>query len=229
MDFGICGRFVIEQSVDRSRPSVSMTSSTFKMVVAIMLSRVLGMVREQVMAFYFGVSGVMDAFLVAYRIPLLMRDIFAEGGLALAFIPIFTEKLQAKPHMARSFLWTFFVCLLIVVGIVTLIIALAAPSIVNVFAPNFHRDPERFQLTVLMVRIMSPFLILVSLSALFMGTLNALKVFFIPTFSSAAVNVAVISSALVAGWAIGQGEVWGLVIPLFLLPLGFVWEDHCRY
>ena len=193
---------------------------TLKMASATLLSRVLGLVREQAMAFYFGVSGTTDAFLVALRIPNLMRDLFAEGAFSSAFVPVFTERMQGKEGGTRSLLWTVFICLLGVTTALSLVMALAAPSIVGIFAPSFARNPEKLQLTVLMVRIMSPFLALVSLAALFAGALNSLKVFFIPALTPAVLNIAMILSMVGAGFAIHRGGWQGELDPIVVVAVG---------
>ena len=190
------------------------------MASATLVSRILGLVREQVMAFTFGASGVTDAFLVAYRIPNLMRDLFAEGAFSSAFVPVFTEKMRDDPQAARRLLWTLFICLLLVTGAISLAIALAAPGIVAVFAPGLSHDPDKFQLTVLMVRIMAPFLTLVSLAALFMGALNALKVFFVPALAPAVFNVMMIASMLVAGFLMGPRAVAMGLHPIVVVAVG---------
>ncbi|MCY4644316.1 MAG: murein biosynthesis integral membrane protein MurJ [Bacteriovoracales bacterium] len=186
-------------------PLISLIFPALKMGSATLLSRLLGLVREQAMAFYFGATGVMDAFLVAYRIPNLMRDLFAEGAFSSAFVPVFTEKMQKDPAYARRLLWTLFICLLAVTGVFSLIIIFFAPGIVSFFAPAFAKDRALFELTVSLVRIMSPFLALVSVAALFMGALNALKVFFVPALAPAIFNVTMIVSMVTSGFIIERG------------------------
>ena len=202
-----------------NRESKGLIFSTLKMALATFLSRILGLVREQVMAFYFGASGVTDAFLVAYRIPNLLRDLFAEGAFSSAFVPVFTEKMQKNPQAARRLLWALLICLLGLTGGISLIIIMAAPNIVSVFAPNFSQNPEKFQLTVLMAQIMAPFLILVSLAALFMGALNSLRVFFIPALAPAVFNVTMIIAIVGAGQALWPSNLLGLN-PIVVVALG---------
>ena len=209
-----------KESKDFRHSPFTLILSSVKMASATLVSRILGLVREQVMAFTFGASGVTDAFLVAYRIPNLLRDLFAEGAFSSAFVPVFTEKIRDDPQGARRLLWTLFICLLLVTGAISLVIAMAAPGIVTLFAPGFVQEPGKFQLTVLMVRIMAPFLTLVSLAALFMGALNALKVFFVPALAPAVFNVVMIVSMLVAGFAMVQwGESMG-IHPIIMVAIG---------
>ncbi len=168
---------------------MSVIRSTIKMAVATFFSRILGLVREQVMAAYFGASGLTDAFLVAYRIPNLLRDLFAEGAFSSAFVPTFVEANQVSKEESRELMWSLFWLLFFITGTISLGIAIFAPELITIFAPSFTKNPEKFELTVMLTRIMAPFLTFVSLAALFMGVLNSLKVFFIPALAPASYNV----------------------------------------
>ena len=170
--------------------SMSVLRSTIKMAIATFFSRILGLVREQVMAAYFGASGVTDAFLVAFRIPNLLRDLFAEGAFSSAFVPTFIEANQESPEKSRELMWSLFWLLSFITGLICLATFIFAPELIEIFAPSFTKDPAKFQLTVNLTRIMAPFLTCVSLAALFMGVLNSLKVFFIPSLAPAFFNVA---------------------------------------
>jgi putative peptidoglycan lipid II flippase len=176
---------------------MSVLRSTLKMAVATFLSRILGLVREQVMAAYFGASGMTDAFLVAYRIPNLLRDLFAEGAFSSAFVPTFIEANQESAEKSRELMWSLFWLLFFITGSICLGIGLFAPELVRIFAPSFIKDPEKFEITVNLTRIMAPFLTFVSLAALFMGALNSLKIFFLPSLAPAWFNVVSIVSQLV--------------------------------
>ena len=168
---------------------MSIIKSTIKMAIATFMSRVLGLVREQVMAAYFGASGITDAFLVAFRIPNLLRDLFAEGAFSSAFVPTFVEANQESKEESRELLWTLFWLLTITTGTICLLIGIFAPELIEIFAPSFTKDPEKFHITVVLTRIMAPFLTFVSLAALFMGALNSLKVFFLPSLAPAFFNI----------------------------------------
>ena len=169
-----------------------MLFSTLKMAIATFCSRILGLVREQVLAYMFGASGVTDAFLIAFRIPNLLRDLFAEGAFSSAFVPTFVQENLKGKENARELLWALFILL----GLLTLalsgVIFFAAEELIHLFAPTFKNSPEKFELTVLLTKIMSPFLCFVSIAALFMGALNSLGVFFIPAMAPAVFNVVVI-------------------------------------
>ncbi len=171
--------------------------SSLKMALATFCSRILGLVREQVMAAYFGASGLTDAFLVAYRIPNLLRDLFAEGAFSSAFVPTFVEANQEDPEKARKLFWSLFILLGCITLFLSGIIIFFAPEIISLFAPSFKTDVYKFEVTVNLTRIMAPFLTFVSIAALFMGALNSLKVFFIPSMAPAFFNIAMIGSMLV--------------------------------
>ncbi|RLA67960.1 MAG: hypothetical protein DRQ88_01470, partial [Epsilonproteobacteria bacterium] len=170
--------------------------SSLKMASATFLSRILGLVREQVMAAIFGASGFTDAYLVAFRIPNILRDLFAEGSFSPAFVPIFIEERIKDPARARSLLWSLFVLLFFLTGTLSLLIMYFAPELTRLFAPSFAALPQKFELTVMLLRIMSPFLVLISLAALFMGALNSLKIFFMPSIAPAFFNMVMIAAIL---------------------------------
>ena len=164
-----------------------------KMATATFSSRVLGLIREQVMAAMFGASFVTDAFNVAFRIPNVLRDLFAEGVFSAAFVPIFTEALQQDEKKARKLFGAVALLLLISTGLISLGIIFFAPELVGLYAASFKKDPDQFQLAINLVRLMAPFLTLVSLAALIMGILNTLKVFFVPALAPAFFNLIMIN------------------------------------
>ena len=160
-------------------------------------SRVLGLVREQVIAWYFGASMATDAYNVAFRIPNLLRDMFAEGALSSAFVPVFKERLVHNDK-SQAFRLANAVSggILLVVGLVVLIGIIAAPAIVYLIAHGFVNNPEQFALTVSLTRLMAIYLLLVSFSALAMGMLNSFGQFGLPAASPAMFNVGSILSVL---------------------------------
>ncbi len=152
------------------------------------MSRVLGLVREQVMAFYFGAGLVTDAYLAAFRIPNLLRDLFAEGALSAAFVPTFTAEQERSGREAGWRLANRVIgALLALLLPLTALIFLAAPWIIRVWAPGF--DAEKLALSVTMTRIVSPFLLFVALAAVSMGMLNACGRFFLPAMAPVFFNV----------------------------------------
>ncbi|MBH0202221.1 MAG: hypothetical protein HP496_08000 [Nitrospira sp.] len=152
--------------------------------VATFSSRVLGFVRDMVLAKLFGATPAADAFFVAYRIPNLLRELFAEGSMSAAFIPVFTEyhTLKSKQDAWELASAAFTTLLTIVTGI-TMLGILGAAGIVWLLAPGFHDDPARLEMTTLLTRMMFPYLIFISLAALAMGILNSLRAFAAPAFS----------------------------------------------
>ena len=200
--------------------------------VAVFISRILGLVREQVFAALFGASTAMDAFVVAYRIPNLLRDLFAEGALSSAFVTVFSEYDQKRtPEETWRLVNNVLSVLLILLSIITLAGIYLAPYLVKILAPHFSAIPGKIQLTVHLTRIMFPFLLMVSISALIMGILNTRGHFFIPSLSSSCFNFGTIfiggSLALIfphlgysaiTGMAIGT-LIGGLFQILIQLPL----------
>jgi putative peptidoglycan lipid II flippase len=163
-----------------------------------MTSRVLGVVREQVLAAYFGAGNAMDAFNVAFRIPNLVRDLFAEGAMSAAFVPTFTRRLTNEGRDSAWRLGNNVITALLVITAVLVVLGIVfAEPLVRLFAADYADVPGKLELTVLLTRIMLPFLTLVALAAAFMGMLNALHRFFIPALSPAMFNVGTIVCAVV--------------------------------
>lgn len=169
------------------------------MGVATFFSRIAGLLREQTFAYLFGAGIWTDAFNVAFRIPNLLRDLFAEGAMSSAFVPTFNGLMQ-KEGRQKAFKLTnlTFSALLLVVGTLTVVGIAAAPLIVSMIAPEFSNNPEKFEITVTMTRIMFPFLIAISWAAIAMGILNSLGEFFVPAIAPVSLNLAMI----IAGWTL---------------------------
>jgi putative peptidoglycan lipid II flippase len=158
-----------------------------------MASRILGLVRDQVVAFYFGAGDAVDAFRVAFRLPNLVRDLFAEGAMSAAFVPTFTAELT-REGKARAFQLANAVitALIAVTGILVLAGIIWADPLVRMYAGEFAAVPGKLELAITMAQIMAPFLTLVAVAAVCMGMLNALGHFFIPALSPAMFNLATI-------------------------------------
>lgn len=160
-------------------------------------SRVLGLVREQTFAVLFGAGRELDAFVTAFRIPNLMRDLFAEGALSAAFVTTFTQRMETDGEPAAWRLANLVVnALAVVVGLLTLLGIWFAPALVQLIAPGFAEIPGKTALTVEMTRIMFPFLLLVALAAVAMGVLNTRNVFGVPAAASAFFNLGSIVGGL---------------------------------
>jgi putative peptidoglycan lipid II flippase len=168
-------------------------------------SRVLGLVREQAFAALLGAGMLADAFQIAFRIPNLLRDLFAEGALSAAFVPTYTRLLthEGRPAAFR-FASRLFTLLTIVLAGVVVIGVIFTPQIVAALAPGYGMTPGKTEITVLLTRTMMPFLPLVSLAAIAMGMLNAEQRYSAPALAPALFNVVAIAWA--AGlWALGCG------------------------
>ncbi len=161
-----------------------------------MTSRILGVVREQVLAALFGAGNAMDAYNVAYRIPNLVRDLFAEGAMSSAFVPTFTRHLATSGKESAWRLANYVINgLLVITGLLVVVGIVFAEPLVELFAGAFRSVPGKIELTVFLTRIMLPFLSFVAVAAACMGMLNSLHRFFIPALSPAMYNVATITCA----------------------------------
>ncbi|MBI3939440.1 MAG: murein biosynthesis integral membrane protein MurJ [Acidobacteria bacterium] len=158
--------------------------------LATLISRISGLVRDQVFAALFGASMVTDAFNVAFMIPNLLRDLFAEGALSAAFVPTFTDYLTNRSRQEAWKLANVVInALLVVLSLFTILIFLSAKYFVLLFAYGFIQTPGKVELTAALTRIMSPFLLMVALAAVSMGILNALGKFFVPAVAPALFNI----------------------------------------
>lgn len=161
-------------------------------------SRVLGLIREQVMAYYFGASMATDAFVTAFRVPNLLRDLFAEGALSSAFVPVFKEKMMREGEAeAFSLANRVLSAALVVVALIVLLGIVAAPAIIYLSAYGFVEDAAKFDLTVNLTQLVMVYLLLVSLSAVVMGMLNSFGRFAIPAIAPAMFNLGTIVTVFV--------------------------------
>jgi putative peptidoglycan lipid II flippase len=165
--------------------------------IATMASRILGVGREAVLAATFGAGGAMDAFNVAFKIPNLLRDLFAEGAMTAAFVPTFTRTLTTQGRDAAWRLGNVLInALLLVTGILVILGIVFAAPITGAIAPKFAETPGKLELTTQLTRFMLPFLTTVAVAVAMMGMLNSLHRFFIPALSPAIFNVATILCAV---------------------------------
>lgn len=179
--------------------------------VAVMGSRLLGLVREQVMAKYFGAGFLMDAFVVAFRIPNLLRDLFAEGALSAAFVKTFTAYTldEAQGEEAAWRLANMVMNLLVVVlSLIVVVGIIFSPQLVDLMTRTFSDgfSSEKAALATTMTRIMFPFLILVALAAVAMGVLNTKGRFGVPASASTLFNVGSIVGGLLFAFLLSGGE-----------------------
>ena len=164
---------------------------------ATLLSRILGFLRDMIVAQYFGAGMSTDAFFVAFRIPNLLRRLVGEGSLTVSFIPVYSEYLHQRPQgesdeLVRA---SFSVLVVVLAGITILGIA-ASPWIVKIIAHGFIQEPEKFRLTVLLNRLMFPYIFFIGLVAWAMGILNTWRHFAAPALAPVFLNLAIILCAL---------------------------------
>jgi putative peptidoglycan lipid II flippase len=192
----------------REKPA-SVARSAGIVSIAVMGSRVLGLVREQVFANYFGAGFLNDAFQVGFRIPNTLRDLFAEGALSVAFVKTFTDYIEKKSEVEAWRLASMVLnALAIVLSVITILGIIFAPQIVGLIASGF--SPEKAQLATTLTRIMFPFLLLVALAAVAMGVLNTRGRFGIPASASTLFNVGSIVGGLLCAYLLSGGG-WELV------------------
>ena len=172
--------------------------------LAVLCSRLLGLAREQIFAALFGGGRLMDAFTIAFRIPNLLRDLFAEGALSTSFVTTFSKTIATDGDQAAWRLANKVATLtVIVLSGITILGILTAPWLVHVLAPGF--EAQKAELTITLTRIMWPFILLVSLAALVMGMLNAKEVFGVPAMASSFFNLGSIISGVLLGWWMDPG------------------------
>ena len=180
---------------------------------ATLASRILGFLRDLVVAQAFGAGPATDAFFVAFRLPNLLRRLVAEGALSSAFIPVFTEYLttRSRAELIRMFR-AVAGAMIVVLAVLTIAGVLGAPLLVRVMAPGFFADPATGTLTVRLTRLMFPYLLFVGLGALAMGMLNAHRHFVTPALAPVMLNLAIIGAVF--------GVVPHLAEPVFGLAVG---------
>ena len=210
-----------------------------------LLSRILGFVRDFVIARIFGAGMLTDAFFVAFKLPNLLRRLFAEGAFSQAFVPILGEYKNKRGEIETKRLVDHVATLLFLATLlVTLLGMLAAPAFVYISAPGFAKDPDKFALTVELTRITFPYIVFMSLVALSGGVLNTWSRFNVPAFTPVLLNLSFIGMALLAapcfdrpilamGWAVFLGGALQLAFQLpslkriGMLPrFSFDWKDE---
>jgi putative peptidoglycan lipid II flippase len=141
------------------------------------LSRITGLIREILVSSMFGASWVTDVFFVAYTIPNLLRRLFAEGALSTSVIPVFSQYSEKSHDESQKFIYSIFTGLTLVVSVVCVIGIAFSPWIVEMVGVGFRSEPDKIHMAINMTRIMFPFLLIISWSALVMGILNTLHIF----------------------------------------------------
>jgi len=204
---------------EKNQPSTARSSG--KIMLAIFGSRILGLVREIVLSAIFGPSLELDALKVAFRIPNLLRDLFAEGALSTAFVTTFSQTLTRDGKAAAFRLANLVLTALVIsLGLITLAGILGSDWIVRTMTPGFLSHPGKVELTVQLTQIMFPFILFVSLAALYMGLLNSLGSFGLPASASTAFNVVSILVGAAMGYCFdhhfGPKSIFGFAIGVLL-------------
>ncbi|MCZ6578074.1 MAG: murein biosynthesis integral membrane protein MurJ [Gammaproteobacteria bacterium] len=205
----------------------TLIKSTLSVGSMTLLSRVLGLTRDIVIARFFSAGDAADAFFVAFKIPNFLRRLFAEGAFALAFVPVLTEyRTQYSEAQTRDLINRVAGTLGVILLVLTLIGVIASPLLIGVFAAGFIDQPDKFDLTADMLRITFPYILLISMTAMAGGILNTWKHFAVPAFTPVLLNLSMIACAV---WLSPLLEVpvtalaWGVFLAgilqlLFLLP-----------
>jgi len=201
-----------------------------------LLSRILGFLRDMVIAHFFGAGMAADAFFVAFRIPNLWRRLVGEGSLTISFIPVYTEYLtQKSEEETRKVTHIAFTIAGVILLILTLFGILFSPILIQVIAPGFTQVPEKFQLTVTLNQIIFPYLFFMGLFALCMGILNSYRHFFAPAIAPIFLNISIIVSVFlfyhtfrIPVMTLALGVVAGGVIQ-FLFQLPFLWKKRITF
>ena len=200
-----------------------------------MISRILGFVRDTLIARIFGAGIMTDAFFVAFKIPNLLRRLFAEGAFSQAFVPVLAEYKNQQGQAQTKALIDHVTTLLglILVG-VAILGMLAAPAVVYISAPGFVDEPEKFKITVNLLRIIFPYIFFISLVSLAGGILNTYSKFSVPAFTPTLLNISFIVGALffapyfdppikVLAWAVFAGGILQLAFQIpFLMKIGML-------
>ncbi len=161
-----------------------------------LLSRVLGFVRDMVIAYIFGVSGAADAFWVAFKIPNFMRRLFAEGAFSQAFVPVLSEYKETQDHeQVRQFISRMMGTLGSALLLLTILVELGTPVVIAVFAPGYLHNPAQFALASHMLHLTFPYLLFISLTAFAGAVLNTYGRFAVPAFTPVLLNLSLIAAA----------------------------------
>jgi len=185
-----------------------------------LVSRILAFVRDVLIARIFGAGAATDAFFVAFKLPNLLRRLFAEGAFSQAFVPIFGEYKSRRGHDETKLLVDHVTTMLaLILFVVTLVGIVAAPILVYISAPGFAKEPDKFDLTVQLLRITSPYIFFISLVAVAAGILNTYNKFWVPAFAPVLLNLCFIGGAL---WLAPYFDPPILVLAWAVFVAGFV-------
>ena len=219
-----------ETSLEAKGRTAHRVAGHFRIVsMATSISRVTGFGRDLLNSWIFGAGMVSDSYFAALRIPNLLRDLFAEGAFSPAFVPVLSKTIEkGKPGEAWKLVSQVFTTLLLAVGFTVGLGLLAAPLLVRLVAPGFTGDPSKYQLTVLLTRLLFPVLLFVSMAALWMGTLNSYNRFAVPAFAPVAMNFTLILAGLYLyywpSWKDSQDETGKIYVWTLATTVGFAFQ-----
>ncbi|ABC32587.1 integral membrane protein MviN [Hahella chejuensis KCTC 2396] len=211
----------------KEKPTPSLLRSSGLVGLMTMLSRVLGLARDIVIANFFGAGAGADAFFVAFKIPNFMRRLFAEGAFSQAFVPVLSEyRTKQSPVAVKALVDNVSGTLGLVLLAITVIAVIAAPVLAALFAPGFLDNGNKFALTVEMLRLTFPYLLLISMTAFAGAILNSYDYFAVPAFTPVLLNLSLIGAAFLITPYMDEPVMalaWGVLIAgmaqlLFQLP-----------
>ena len=204
-----------EQSSVRERNPSLLRAGTIVSGMTL-ISRVLGFIRDQVMAIMFGAGATTDVFLVAWKIPNFLRKLFAEGAFAQAFIPVFADYREKRDaESLRALAAAVSGTMIVILLVISTLGVMCAPLLIMLFAPGFNDSAEQFELATDMLRITFPYLFFVSLVAYAGSILNTFGKFAIPSLTPVLLNICMIAAAF---WLAPQLEepvvalAWGVLV-----------------
>jgi len=200
----------MKTTIEKKLAKSTMVISSFTL-----MSRILGFIRDILIAGLLGTSNVADAFFVAFRIPNLFRRLLGEGALSAAFIPVFTQyHIKRSPEETQEFLNSAFSFFLVILTGLLILGETCTPWLVKATAPGFSHIPHKMQLTISLTRIIFPYIFFIGLAILTMALLNAVKHFAVPAFSPVLLNISMITALLIAYGK--KGAVFALAWGVFV-------------
>ncbi|MCK4739615.1 MAG: murein biosynthesis integral membrane protein MurJ [Deltaproteobacteria bacterium] len=198
----------------------NITSGAGIMGVATLVSRVLGFLRDAIIAAFFGAGFVADAFFVAFRVSNLLRRLAGEGALTPSFVPVFTEVLEKKTRAeAERFVSGAFTIFFIMLTLLAVLGVIFAENLIALMSPGFSASPGKAELATNLTRLMFPYMVFIGLMALSMGVLNSFKHFTAPALSPIFFNISIIVSVLLLSPILNEpvyAIAWGVLIGGFL-------------
>ena len=205
-----------DQASTPIKPRAGMLRSSVVTGSMTMMSRVLGLVRDQVLAHVLGAGGAADAFFLAFKIPNFFRRLFSEGAFSQAFVPVLSEYRQNGSHAAvQALVDRVAGCLGSVLLLVTVLAVIGSPVVAAIFASGYLNDPLKFTLLSDLIRITFPYLLLISLTGFAGAVLNSYDRFAVPAFTPVLLNICMIGAAWFAAPSFSQpvfALAWGVLV-----------------